>query len=54
MDSIRDATNQDLLTVSKKIMQSIKALWKDHHGNSKFDISQYELLYVDASKKSTV
>jgi Ulp1 family protease len=54
MDSIRDATNQDLLTISKNIMHNIKALWKEHHGNSKLDISPYELLYVDASKQSTV
>jgi hypothetical protein len=32
----------------------IKVLWKEHHGNSKVDISQYDLLYVDASKQSTV
>jgi hypothetical protein len=54
IDSIRDSTNQDLLTISKNIIQSIKALWKEHHGNSKLDISQYELLYLDASKQSTL
>lgn len=52
-DSIRSESDKGLLQTSNKIIKGIKTLWQCYHAESRVDISNYDLLYIDAPKQET-